>query len=200
MLEAYLRPTYQRVFLQPIASCLNTYMPSPNYVTLLAGITGIFCSLALALSLSWTALFFLVFSGFFDTLDGTLARLRDEQSSWGCIVDITCDRFVEFCVLFGLYLQAPSRAIWLIFMLGSILLCVTVFLLTAAFTEKTGEKSLNYSLSFFDRPEAFVIFAAMIIWPQAFVVLAVIFLCCILFTTVVRLKQLQAQIGFCGIL
>ena len=67
---------------------------------------------------------FLLFTGFLDTLDGTIARLAGQSSKFGALLDSTLDRYAEFLVFFGLltfYRQEWIFYVVLFAMMGSVM-------------------------------------------------------------------------------
>jgi phosphatidylglycerophosphate synthase len=136
------------------------------------------------------ALTALLFSGFLDTIDGSLARHTQRASSQGAALDICCDRLVEFSIVLGLYLVDPvTRGFDTLLMLGSVLLCVTTFLVAGIFSEQSSYKSFYYSPGLIERTEAFILFFAMIAWPSQFYWLAPLFTLLVMLTAAIRLWQ-----------
>lgn len=129
-------------------------------------------------------------SGFLDTLDGSLARHLKIASPQGAALDIICDRITEFAIILGLYAVDPNtRALSTIMMLGSILICVTSFLVVGVFVEKSAEKSFFYSPGLIERAEAFIAFAIMILFPSLFTIVSFVFSFLVLITAAVRMHQ-----------
>ncbi len=193
MLETYFRPFYQQILVNPVAKRL-AHKLSPSQITVCAGLLGILVFPALLLNLPFLAVLFLLLSGYCDTLDGTLARLTETTSNTGSILDIICDRFVEFVVILALFAVDPSHRSWVsLLMLGSVLMCVTSFLIVGIFTPNTSEKSFHYSPGLMERAEAFLFFIAMILWPSAFNTLGVLFTALVGSTAVIRLAQYHRQ-------
>jgi archaetidylinositol phosphate synthase len=189
MLETYIRAPYQRILVDPAAKILRGTI-SPNNLTLLSGAAGLLILPCLYVGACSFAIMLLLLSGYLDTLDGTLARLTGQSSAWGSVLDITIDRLVEFIVILGLWLVAPdARGFWIIMMLGSILLCITSFLVVGIFTSNDSEKGFYYSPGIMERAEAFAFFVAMILWPTWFSTLAFFFSFLVLTTAIIRLKQ-----------
>src|SRR3990172_3592700 len=121
MIESRLRPTYQRWLIDPLLKQPLLKQIPPLLVTLLAGSLGILSALCIATGFSIWALFLLTLSGFLDTLDGSLARAQQCSSPKGAVLDILCDRIVEFALLLGLFFVDPSsRALLTLCMLGSV--------------------------------------------------------------------------------
>lgn len=188
MLDTHGRSLYQRTIVEPSLRLFKGF--SPTEVTIIGIIGGMAIVPLLAFQLSYLAFGMLVLTGFLDTIDGSLARYRNQTTSFGAALDITGDRIVEFSVIFGLYLFQPhERALSCLIMLGSILVCVTSFLVVGIFTQNQSEKSFHYSPGLMERTEAFILFALMILVPQAFFILAPLFTLLVLLTAVVRLWQ-----------
>jgi archaetidylinositol phosphate synthase len=196
MIETFCRPSYQRILVTPIASALNNKTKlSSNAITCFACISGIVGAFFIGLGHIYWGIASLLLSGYCDTLDGTLARIRQTTSPIGGILDIMSDRIVEFSIVFALYYLAPhDRAAICLFMLGAILLCVTSFLLVGIYSEQQSDKSFDYSPGLIDRFEAFLFFFAMILFPSYFMVLAIMFVVLVLYTTACRVWQFFGQL------
>lgn len=191
MIEPYIRPLYQSILCDPIARFIGK-MLSPNVITVLAILVGVAIAPALFYGQTTLALVLLILSGLFDTLDGTVARLCYQTSPYGTALDIVGDRVVEFAILLGLYFVAPeTRSLDVLLMLGSILICVTSFLVVGIFSENNSQKSFHYSPGLMERPEAFVFFAAMMLFPEYFHILALVFSFCVLLTAIIRMVEFK---------
>lgn len=102
---------------------------TPNQVTILSGIFGIFGSFLLIsdsyLSLFFAAILIQLFS-ILDLVDGNIARIKNLQSKFGMWLDIFFDKLVDFLILFlaplGVYLSngEPNVLIWGIVLMGSV--------------------------------------------------------------------------------
>ena len=184
MIDSYLRSPYQRI-LDPIARILRL---NPTLVTLI----GAACGIALIPASPPIAILLLLLSGFCDTLDGTLARLKKMSSPAGTLLDIVSDRLVESAVIIHLYLVDPTRGLFCLLMLASILLCITSFLCVGIFSENRSEKSFHYSPGIMERTEAFAFFIAMIALPSLFVPLSLAFATLVALTALIRVVQFSA--------
>ncbi|MBA2655430.1 MAG: CDP-alcohol phosphatidyltransferase family protein [Tatlockia sp.] len=189
MIEHFIRPRFQRFLGNPLANLVKNAI-SPNQMTVLSGVLGLLVLPVLILDQVWIAITLLLLSGLCDTLDGSLARLNQNSSDWGSVLDIMVDRLVEFVVVFALYLIAPQqRGLWALLMLGSMLLCISSFLVVGIFTVNNSQKSFHYSPGLMERAEAFLFFIAMMLWPKAFVVLSLMFTILVMLTAITRLMQ-----------
>lgn len=188
MLDTYLRPIYQLYFLDPIARLIKK--TSPRLITFLACLTGILVAPALIWNFPVAATLFLLISGFLDTLDGTVARMSNNDSDAGVILDILSDRIVEFAVIMGLFALDPEHRGWLtLSMLGGCYLCMTCFFLAGFYSFNSTQRNIYYIPGLMERAEAFAMFLLMIWLPGYFNFLAVLFILLALLTCYVYLKQ-----------
>jgi len=188
MIDSYLRMPFQKILFTPLGRGLTRILPNPFYYTCAALISGILSAYFIVKGLPYVAIIFLGLSGLFDVLDGTVARISMRASPKGAVLDITFDRLVEFSLVLGLYLYASNeRAFLSILLLGSILFCVTTFLVVSLFLDEKTEKSFTYHPGLMERTETFFLFALMIVFPSAFSFLGCIFVFLVTLTGGVRL-------------
>ncbi len=189
MIDSNYRTAYQRFFIEPLLNFSWFASLSPHLITLIGCISGIAIVPLLYFHHNLLAFCFLLFSGYCDTLDGSLARIQKKSSPKGAVLDIYCDRIVELSVITGLYLYAPmERAPYILLMLGSVLLCITAFLVVGIFTENQSQKSFYYSCALIERTEAFIFFATMILIPKIFMPLALLFFLLVTLSSLIHLK------------
>ena len=190
MIETNLRKTYQKCCIDPLLHWAIFRKVHPIFLTSLACLSGISAFPMLVYDLSLCAFLLLIISGFLDTLDGSLARLDGRTSVKGAALDILSDRLVEFAIILGLYCVEPgSRALPSLLMLGSVLICVTSFLVVGMFTKNNSEKSFHYSPGLIERAEAFIFFGMMILIPSTFPLLSYIFSLLVMTTASIRMVQ-----------
>jgi CDP-diacylglycerol--glycerol-3-phosphate 3-phosphatidyltransferase len=98
--------------IDPIAGFLNRLGIKPNTVTYL-GLIGNAAGAALVAFgyITWGGVVVLLTAPF-DALDGTMARLRGEATSWGAFVDSVSDRYAELLLLGGLMVYYLRQGIW----------------------------------------------------------------------------------------
>lgn len=191
MIDTYFRVPYQSFLVEPLLFIFpQIKRVSPKVLTLCGCFCGVVVIPLLMYELTFLALFFLLLSGYFDTLDGTIARLSCKSSPQGAVLDIFCDRAVEFSIILGLFLVDPeSRGFLSLMMLGSSLMCVTSFLTVGIFTKNESEKGFYYSPGLIERGEAFLFFIAMILFPSFFLVLALTFSFLVILTALIRIYE-----------
>ena len=191
MFDKYLRPLFQTLFVDPIAKFLSHFsFITPLFLTSLSCFVGLSAALAIWYQALWIALAALLLSGYLDLLDGTLARLQEKSTPIGSVLDFFSDRVVDLAIVLALFGIAPlERGFLSLLMLGSILLCVTSFLLVAIFVENHSEKGMHFSPGIIERGEAFLFFSLMLFFPSGFALLAWIFSGLVLLTAGIRLFQ-----------
>jgi phosphatidylglycerophosphate synthase len=190
MIETNLRHHYQKLCIDPLLRSPLLRTTHPIAITITSGIIGICVMPLLAFDYPLLALIFLFLSGFFDTLDGSLARHQRKTSQQGAALDIVSDRIVECAILFGLFFVAPeSRTLPTFLMLASIFICVTSFLIVGLFTDNHSEKSFHYSPGLIERAEAFIFWGLMILFPSTFHALSYAFSILVLTTATIRMRQ-----------
>lgn len=198
MLELWLRPLYEKWLLTPMLKLVlkepNGWIVSPHTITIFGAMIGIISALLLSLGFAILAVIALLISGWLDSLDGAFARATDQSSPEGCVLDIFCDRLVECAIVLSLFSVAPmSRASLTLFMMCSILLCVTSFLLVGIFSQNESEKNFHYSRGLMERPEAFLLFTLMMLIPSWFSSLSLLFSILVFYTALKRLWEFFRQ-------
>jgi len=190
MIDSYLRSPYQSAFVNPLLPRLARLNLSPHIYTWGALLSGLAIVPALYYQQSWLALSLLLVSGFLDTVDGSVARAKNQATPRGAIFDIVADRTVETAVIVGLFLVDPeTRGLLSLLMLGSAFLCVTSFLVVGIFIQNENYKSFYYSPGIMERAEAFIFFGAMILLPTLFIPLASLFSILVFATAIIRVWQ-----------
>lgn len=189
MIESYIRPFYQKICVDPVAKRCEQYL-SPKTITMLSCLLGVAILPALLLQQIFLACLLLIISGYLDTLDGTVARLRNKTSNIGTVLDILSDRIVEAVIIIALFMVDPSqRGLLALIMLTSVLICVTSFLLVGIFTPNDSRKGFYYHPGLMERAEAFLFFGLMFYLPGLFTELALLFSTLVLLTAVIRVYQ-----------
>lgn len=99
-LEGLRNPVY--MVIHPLISWLVGKRVHPNLLTTLGFIVTLLSALAFHEHHVRTAGFLILFGGFFDILDGRVARLTGLGSKFGAFYDSTLDRISEIVVFFGI--------------------------------------------------------------------------------------------------
>lgn len=109
MREAY--KSFARKPLQPIVQSLVAAKISPNLLTFLSLPVSIMVGYCFAIGKFILAGILLLLVGFFDTIDGEVARKSNRLNPKGAFLDSTIDRISEFLVYLGLFVyfrQSPE--------------------------------------------------------------------------------------------
>lgn len=192
MIDSYLRSRYQTIAINPILKRLIALKISPQTITTAALLLGLFIPFSLLFGYRFLALALLLASGYLDTLDGSLARALEKSSPQGAVLDIVFDRIVEYSIILGLFLvDPPSRGLICLMMLGSVLICITSFLVVGIFLQNDSTKSFHYSPGIMERTEAFIFFALMILFPTLFTQLGCLFILLVTMTAFIRIWQFR---------
>ena len=106
----------------PIARFMIGIGLSPNMLTTLGLITSIGVAVFLTKDSLISALVFLLFTSFFDVMDGAVARVSNNTSKFGGYLDSIFDRYADATILLGiaLYLDGYYILIFLV-LVGSLL-------------------------------------------------------------------------------
>ncbi|MBK2109940.1 CDP-alcohol phosphatidyltransferase family protein [Francisella tularensis] len=184
MIEQKIRPVFQRIFVDSIAKSIAPVI-APNLITLISLIVGLVAAIAFFIN-QYLCIFLLLLSGYFDILDGSVARLQGSSSSFGTILDILSDRFVESFIIIAIFINQLDIAWVGLLMMMSIIVCISSFLLVGIFSQKESSKSFYYSPGLIERAETFIFFIVMILFPNIVVVLGLIYTLLVLWTTLYR--------------
>ncbi|MGV8145483.1 MAG: CDP-alcohol phosphatidyltransferase family protein [Alkaliphilus sp.] len=179
--------TRSRRFVQPIidiaARKLIKLKIKSNTITLMALFVGVSSAgLYFFGANKYVCVAILWFSGFLDTIDGTIARITNDSSQFGTIMDITFDRIVEISIILVLAYIYPKSMFIMLLLLASIIVSMTIFLAVGAVSAKKSEKSFYYQAGLIERTEGFIFLSLMLIFPQWLSFIATIFFLAILFT------------------
>lgn len=93
---------FNNFFLIPIIKLLVLTKIKPDHITLLGLFFAIVCCYLLINGMWFFASLILLISGFFDMLDGALARYSDTTTSFGKFLDSFVDRVCESLILAGI--------------------------------------------------------------------------------------------------
>lgn len=201
MIDKWLSKTKLNRFFEKVVRKLFFNKISANTITLLALTTGLLSSLSIFLSgmLIWEieliicATSLMVTSFLLDVLDGALARIEG-PTIFGGILDIFSDRAVEVSIIIAIISLDQINLMWAgIISLGSITLCITMFLLVGGIVEakdlEDTKKVIFYRKGLMERGETFIfLFLIMILFSWR-VIMLWIFAFLILLTAILRLRD-----------
>ncbi len=164
------RDTLKKLYM-PLGLAIARTGIHPNLITLLSLFLGTLSAYFFYHQKILTAVGFLVLSGLFDLVDGTVARERDKASKFGAVFDWLADKWVDGFVLgaVGFAYASPFTAVT----------AVTVSMLHS-FIKPTAYAEIGYServkgkirdplegIGFFGRPETHITLIAFALMERA---------------------------------
>jgi archaetidylinositol phosphate synthase len=93
-----LRPRLQE-FMEPLAKNIKV---NPNIITVIGLIISLLAAYAFARQNLLIGGFLILFSGFFDVVDGAVARNHNTKTQFGGFLDSTSDRFADAFIIIGI--------------------------------------------------------------------------------------------------
>ncbi len=142
---------------EPIGVIIARTHITPNIITIISVIIGIFSALAFYNGKPLIGALLLFFSGFFDLMDGVVARETDKSSKFGAVFDWLADKVVDGIVLFAIGITYSTPALTIIAIVANML---HTFIKPVAYAEigfsnrKKGKiDDPLEGIGFFGRPE-----------------------------------------------
>ena len=180
MFDAQLRPLIDRL-LNPIGRGLVTLGVTANQVTMIGAAFGLIAAGCAAAGLFYPALWFVIANRFIDGLDGAVAR-ASRSSDFGGYLDIVSDFIFYSAIPLAFAVARPETALAAAFLIFSFIGTATSFLGFAILAEKhqvttqiRGKKAFYYLGGLTEGTETILLFLAMLVWPDYFSVMSILF-------------------------
>ena len=180
MLDAQLRPLVDRV-LNPIGRGLVVFGFTANQVTMIGAAFGLIAVGCAAAGLFYPALWFVIANRLIDGLDGAVAR-ASRSSDFGGYLDIVSDFIFYSAIPLAFAVARPETALAAAFLIFSFIGTATSFLGFAILAEKhqvttqiRGKKAFYYLGGLTEGTETILLFLAMLVWPDYFSVMSILF-------------------------
>lgn len=180
MIDAQLRPLIDRL-LNPIGRGLVTLGVTANQVTMIGAAFGLIAAGCVAAGLFYPALWFVIANRVIDGLDGAVAR-ASRSSDFGGYLDIVSDFIFYSAIPLAFAVARPETALAAAFLIFSFIGTTTSFLGFAILAEKhhvttqiRGKKAFYYFGGLTEGTETILLLLAMLVWPDYFGVMAIIF-------------------------
>lgn len=156
-----LKPFFEKS-VNPVLELLNKKNISPHYVSIAGVLIVAFGSCLIYLNHHIIGGLLLGIGGFFDALDGALARKTNKASKFGAFLDSTLDRISDAMPIMGLILlYAKSQDIMGVF-LG---LLAMLFSFMVSYTKaRSHSLGVDINIGLFERTERFGILVLFIIF------------------------------------
>lgn len=188
MLDTHCRKIVQPL-IEKMARLLIKNSYTPIQITIFAFILGIVSSLFIYFDFRIVGVFILWCSGFFDAVDGTMARLLQKKTQLGTLMDITFDRIVEGGIILVFGAKNSQYNFLLLILSISIILSMTIFLTSGAIIDKKSEKSFYYQAGIAERTEGFIMLSLMVIFQKYSTVIIILFILMVLITALQRFLE-----------
>ena len=91
-----------RNWINPVAEVFARTGVSPNTLTLIGLVIGVIAAFLFARGEQLLAGITLLVAGFFDVIDGAVARLLQKETAFGGVLDSVIDRYVDFMLYAGI--------------------------------------------------------------------------------------------------
>ena len=173
---------------RPAVRLLSKTRITPNIISWFGFLLALVATALIITGNALTAGIVVLVAGFFDMLDGALARLTNRVTRFGGILDSTLDRFAEAAVLLGimaLFIQRQST--------GGILL-VGIALLTSLMVSyiraRAEAAGLECKVGIFIRTERVIILALGLLLSQINYALSISLIIIVLFSTISIIQRL----------
>lgn len=190
MLDTHCRKIVQPL-IEKMARLLIKNSYTPIQITIFAFILGIVSSLFIYFDFRIVGVFILWCSGFFDAVDGTMARLLQKKTQLGTLMDITFDRIVEGGIILVFGAKNSQYNFLLLILSISIILSMTIFLTSGAIIDKKSEKSFYYQAGIAERTEGFIMLSLMVIFQKYSTVIIILFILMVLITALQRFLEMK---------
>ena len=180
MFDAQLRPLIDRL-LNPIGRGLVALGMTANQVTMIGAAFGLIAAGCVAAGLFYPALWFVIANRVIDGLDGAVAR-ASRSSDFGGYLDIVSDFIFYSAIPLAFAVARPETALAAAFLIFSFIGTATSFLGFAILAEKhqvttqiRGKKAFYYLGGLTEGTETILLLLAMLVWPDYFSLMAIIF-------------------------
>lgn len=170
-------------FTKPAVNLLKRTAVTPNALSIIGYCITIVTAVLIAFGHTLIAGFVMLFGGYFDIIDGALAREKGLATPFGAVLDSTLDRLSESTVLLGilvLFLSGGGQPFlsligreWAVFLVGLALLSFPVVSHVRAKAEAIG---LECTEGIFTRTERVILLTLGLWFNQLIIALAVIVL------------------------
>ena len=180
MFDAQLRPLIDQL-LNPIGRALVTLGVTANQVTVIGAAFGLIAAGCAAAGLFYSAFWFVIANRVIDGLDGAVAR-ASRSSDFGGYLDIVSDFIFYSAIPLAFAMARPETALAAAFLIFSFIGTATSFLGFAILAEKhqvttqiRGKKAFYYLGGLTEGTETIMLLLAMLVWPDYFIPMAIIF-------------------------
>lgn len=152
-----IRKTIAYYFTQPVVQLLARTPITPNIITWFGFLVTLGAAALIITEHLFAAGFVVLIAGFFDILDGALARRTNQTTQFGSVLDSTLDRFAEAALMLSILVLYVNGGFIFGILLAGVALPVT--LLVSYIRVKAESLGLECQVGLFTRTERVIMLA-----------------------------------------
>ncbi len=175
MISAKVGHSLDPLFLKVYSVIFKRKPINPNIFTICGLVLGIITSLSIALGYLLVGAFFLFWSGFFDLMDGAVARSTDKVTEFGGFLDSVLDRYSDLLIMLGIFIYFLMKSDGLYSIVTFFASIGTAIIPYAKARAETS--SIKCNTGMLERPERLIIlFIGLLLnlLPYALIILAIL--------------------------
>lgn len=175
MISAKIGHALDPVFLKAYSLFFKNKVINPNVFTICGLLFGIVASLCIALDFLLLAAIFLFISGFFDLMDGAIARSTNNVTSFGGFLDSVLDRYTDLLLMFGVFIHFLMHGD-IFYSLATFFASIGIAIIPYA-KARAEASSIQCNTGILERPERLIILFIGLLFnflPYVVIILAVL--------------------------
>ena len=165
------RRTVGNYLTQPVVRFLARISITPSIITWFGFLLAVGAAALIATGHLFAAGFVVLFAGFFDMLDGALARYTNQTTCFGAVLDSTLDRLSEAVLLIGILLYVGNQSLVAVLL---VFLALFGSLLVSYIRARAEALDLECQVGLFTRAERVIVLALGLLLNQIVIALAII--------------------------
>jgi CDP-diacylglycerol--glycerol-3-phosphate 3-phosphatidyltransferase len=169
---AEVRKSVANYVIQPVVRLLAITSISPNVITWFGFLLAIGAAALIVSERFLAAGFVVLIAGFFDILDGALARHTGQTTHFGAVLDSTLDRLAEVVLLLGILVLYAREQLFAQTLLVGVALAGS--LLVSYIRARAETVGLQCEVGLFTRTERVVVLVLGLLLNQVVIALAII--------------------------
>ena len=166
-----IRRNIANYFTQPAVRFLARTSVTPSIITWFGFLLAVGAAVLIIMGHLFAAGFVVLFAGFFDMLDGALARYTNQTTCFGAVLDSTLDRLSEAVLLIGILLYVGNQSLVAVLL---VFLALFGSLLVSYIRARAEALDLECQVGLFTRAERVIVLALGLLLNQIVIALAII--------------------------
>jgi archaetidylinositol phosphate synthase len=108
--------------IMPVAKGIASTGITPNQITIIGFLVSLVAAYFFFASQQFWGGIFILITGFFDVLDGAVAKITGKVSKWGGVLDSSLDRYSDLIIIGAIILGGLCDPLWgILAMIGSVM-------------------------------------------------------------------------------